>query len=51
MCNPGSGIYGHRLYNGAESLQLNFLTALSASITVDIYGSVTSMCIMMNDFG
>ena len=44
MCNPGSGIYGHRLYNGAESLQLNFLTALSASVTVDIYGSVTSMC-------
>ena len=43
MMNPGSSVYGHRLYNGAESLQLNFNSALSANINVDIYGSVTSM--------
>lgn len=43
MCQPGSGVYGNRLYNGAESLQLNFTSALTANITVDIYASVTSL--------
>ena len=43
MCNPGAGVYGQRSYNGSESLILNFSSALTANITVDIYGSVTSM--------
>ena len=43
MTLPGAGVYGHRLYNGSESLQLNFSSALTASVTVDIYASVTSM--------
>ena len=43
MSNPGSGVYGHRLYNGSESLVLNFSSALTANVTVDIYSSVTSM--------
>ena len=43
MTQPGSGVYGQRLYNGSESLVLNFSSALGANITVDIYASVTSM--------
>ena len=43
MCNPGAGVYGQRSYNGSESLVLNFSSALTANVTVDIYGSVTSM--------
>ena len=43
MCNPGAGVYGQRAYNGSESLVLNFSSALTANITVDIYASVTSM--------
>ena len=43
MCNPGAGVYGQRGYNGSESLVLNFSSALTANITIDIYGSVTSM--------
>lgn len=43
MSQPGAGIYGQRAYNGSESLQLNFSSALSANVNVDIYGSVTSM--------
>ena len=43
ITQPGSGVYGHRLYNGSESLVLNFSSALSANVSVDIYASVTSM--------
>ena len=43
MCNPGAGVYGQRAYNGSESVVLNFSSALTANITVDIYASVTSM--------
>ena len=43
MTQPGSGVYGQRAYNGSESLVLNFSSALTANITLDIYASVTSM--------
>ena len=43
MSQPGAGVYGHRSYNGSESLVLNFSSVLTANITVDIYASVTSM--------
>ena len=43
MSQPGAGVYGHRAYNGSESLVINFSSALTANVTVDIYASVTSM--------
>ena len=43
MTQPGSGVYGHRSYNGSESLVLTFSSALAANVTLDIYASVTSM--------
>ena len=43
MTMSGSGIYGQRQYNGAESLQINFTSSLTANVNVDIYASVTSM--------
>ena len=43
MCNPGAGVYGQRSYNGSESLVLNFSSALTANVTVDIYCSASSM--------
>lgn len=39
----GAGVYGHRQYNGSESLVINFSSAFTANVNIDIYASNTSM--------